>query len=411
MRVRAAPSVELQDDPLRERACARVHRLLRARHPRDHVGVGDDPSDAQARQERLREGADRHDLGATQGRERREVVAAIAQRGVGIVLDHDRAVARGEREQRLAAFEGKRLACGILEVRHDEEHARADAELADAARGFGNVEALAIDRYLEHACAVVAERRERVRECRRLRHHDIAGSEIDAAREIDGLERSGAHEHPACVRRDTAVPRGRCDDVAEVGLAFGDAVSERRRAFAAEHRGREIVRANKIERLARRRPDRERHRVARLPRDDPDGLVDERAVDLVLVAACAFGQRRDGAAAHRGQDLDGALAPQIALGQESGVLSVDEYIHEAPERAVPQDPRRELGISIRDLARELRKISDIEVDRRVATGCGAQRGGKAHGDGHASTSAYVARNSSASAAIAGRSELAASVPL
>src|SRR5207244_12666235 len=106
------------------------------------------------------ERADRHDRGATRGRERREVVAAIAQRGVGIVLDHDRAVARGEREQRLAALEGERLACGILEVRHDEEHARADAELADTTRGFGNVEALAVDRYLEHACAGVAERRE-----------------------------------------------------------------------------------------------------------------------------------------------------------------------------------------------------------------------------------------------------------
>src|SRR5207244_357113 len=169
--------------------------------------------------------------------------------------------------------------------------------------------------------------------------------------------------------------------------------------------------ATTLERLARRRPDRERHRVARLPRDDPDGLVDERAVDLVLVAACAFGQRRDRTAAHRGQDLDGPLASQIALGQESGVLAVDEYVHEAPERAVPQDPRRELGIPIRDLARELRKIIDVEVESRVAAGCGAQRCSEAHGDRHASTSAYAARNSSASAAIAGKSELAASVPL
>src|SRR5256886_16268414 len=112
------------------------------------------------------------------------------------------------------------------------------------------------------------------------------------------------------------------------------------------------------------------------------------------VAACTFGQRRDRAAAHRGQDLDGALAPQIALRQESGVLAVDEDVHEAPERAVPQDPRGELGIAIRDLARELRKIKYIEVEGRVAAGCGAQRGGKTHGDGHASTPAYAARNSS-----------------
>src|SRR5207237_1427675 len=114
---------------------------------------------------------------------------------------------------------------------------------------------------------------------------------------------------------------------------------------------------------------------------------------------------------HRGQDLDGPLATQIARGQESGVLAVDEDVHEAPERAIPQDPCGELGIAIRDLARELRKIDDIEVEGRVAAGCGAQRCSEAHGDGHASTSAYAARNSSASAAIAGRSELTARVPL
>src|SRR5437870_2007367 len=53
VRVDTTAAVKLQDDPLRERAGARVHRLLRARHTRDHVGVSDDPADPQAREKGL----------------------------------------------------------------------------------------------------------------------------------------------------------------------------------------------------------------------------------------------------------------------------------------------------------------------------------------------------------------------
>src|SRR5205814_7887073 len=62
VRVGTTPPVKLQNDPLRERAGARVHRLLGSRHARDDVRVGDDPTNAETRQEGLREGPDRHDL-------------------------------------------------------------------------------------------------------------------------------------------------------------------------------------------------------------------------------------------------------------------------------------------------------------------------------------------------------------
>ena len=46
-----------------------------------------------------------------------------------------------------------------------------------------------------------------------------------------------------------------------------------------------------------------------------------------------------------------------------------------------------------------------------AAGCGTEWSSEANGDAHASTAAYAVRNSSASAAIGGWSEAAASVPL
>ena len=131
----------------------------------------------------------------------------------------------------------------------------------------------------------------------------------------------------------------------------------------------------------------------------------------MLVTPSGFGQRRDRAAAHRGKDLDGALAPQIARLEETRILAVDEDVHEATELAIAQHPRGELGVTVRDLARQLREIGDVEVERRVTAGGGAQRCGEADGDGHASTSAYTARNSSASAATGDSSDAAASVPL
>src|SRR5438093_4094930 len=118
---------------MRGRAVARVLRSHGARHPRDDLGVRDDPADPKAWEEGLRERADRHHLGAAECGERRHIVTAIAERTVWIVLDDDRVVARGEREEHLAACERKRLAGRVLKVRDDEEHARPEPELPDTA--------------------------------------------------------------------------------------------------------------------------------------------------------------------------------------------------------------------------------------------------------------------------------------
>src|SRR5881628_1501431 len=151
VRVGTASPVELEDDALGERAGARVHGLLSASHPRDDQKVSYDPADPKARKERLRERADRHDLGTAERGKRRHVVTAIAQPTVGIVLDHHRVVARGEREEGLAALERKCLAGRVLKVRNDEEHARAQPELPDPTRGLRHIEALSVNGDLEHA--------------------------------------------------------------------------------------------------------------------------------------------------------------------------------------------------------------------------------------------------------------------
>ena len=128
---------------------------------------------------------------------------------------------------------------------------------------------------------MIAERRERVRERGRLRDDDVPGSQIDPAREIDGLQCAGADEDLLGIRIDATHARVGGDRGAELGLALRHRVAERAGALAADHGRREVIRSDELERLAGRGADRERNGVARLPRDDADRLVDERAEDLV----------------------------------------------------------------------------------------------------------------------------------
>jgi len=105
----AAAPLELENDPLAERAGRRVHRLLRGGHAPDHLAVGDDPAHAQAGQECLGKRADRNDLRRRLARrERCDLFAAVPEEAIRVVLDDDRAVARGEIEERVASL----IACG-----------------------------------------------------------------------------------------------------------------------------------------------------------------------------------------------------------------------------------------------------------------------------------------------------------
>jgi hypothetical protein len=361
VRVGAAAPVEFEDDALRERARRRIHRLLHLRHPPDDLGRGDDPADAQPGQEGLRERPDRDDA-AIERRERGQVRTAVAQEAVRIVLDNDRVVRRGEREEGLAAPQRERLAGGVAEVRNGEEDPRSDVRAPDQTRRLADIEPLAVDRDLEHPRAVVAERGERVREAGRFRDDDVAGPQEHPAGEVDRLQRSRRDEHVLRGGIDASRARLRGDDLAQLRLPLGDRVPQRARALAADHRRGEVIRADELERLAGRRADRERHGVACLPGDDPDRLVDERAVHLV-VGAC-LRQRSDRAAGHRRQDLDGLLPGEVAVGpEEAHVLAVDEHVEEARH-----------AVSLEHARLERREAGDERLEG-VADGCGVDRDG------------------------------------
>src|SRR5687767_1910795 len=98
----ATAPLELEDDPLTQRPGRRVHRLLRRGHAADDLAVGDHPAHAQTGKERLGERADRDDLRRRLARgEGDDLAAAVAQESVRIVFDDDRAIARGEIEERV----------------------------------------------------------------------------------------------------------------------------------------------------------------------------------------------------------------------------------------------------------------------------------------------------------------------
>jgi len=98
-----------------------------------------------------------------------------------------------------------------------------DAVAQDARRGL-HVEALLVDGDLEDARAVIAERRESVREGRRLRHDHVASPQEHAAEEVDALERARADEHLLRVGADAATASIVRDGLAQLGLALGDRV-------------------------------------------------------------------------------------------------------------------------------------------------------------------------------------------
>src|SRR5207247_10864376 len=108
-----------------------------------------------------------------------------------------------------------------------------------------------------------------------------ARATVGRARELDRPERAGADADLLGIRIDATHARVGGDRGAELGLALSHRVAERAGALAADHGRGEVVRSDQLECLASRRADRERNGVARLPRDDADRLVDERAEDLV----------------------------------------------------------------------------------------------------------------------------------
>jgi len=111
------------DDVLVERPRMQIGPLLRQRQSPDHLGGCDDPADAQAGGEGLREGAqlDHAASGTRDGEQTRQGVPLEAQRPIRVVLDERHAMRRRQRHEALAAFQREGHAGGILEVGHAVE--------------------------------------------------------------------------------------------------------------------------------------------------------------------------------------------------------------------------------------------------------------------------------------------------
>ena len=124
----AAGAAEVRQRRLQQRARREVDRALQRRRRLGHAPVGDEPADAHAREERLREGADvDHVAGAIERPQRRRGAAAHAQVVLEVVLEDRHAVPGGDLEQPPAVLERGRDAGRILEGGHrvDEAHAAA----------------------------------------------------------------------------------------------------------------------------------------------------------------------------------------------------------------------------------------------------------------------------------------------
>ncbi|OGN78287.1 MAG: hypothetical protein A2082_03820 [Chloroflexi bacterium GWC2_70_10] len=300
---RAAPRV-LEDHVLAQARRGRVHRLLRPSHAAHDLGIGDGPADAESRQEDLREAADGDDPRAPiESGKVRELITAVAKPHVWVVGHDDRPIRCGQGEELPAACEGGRHAARVLECRDDEEERRARAELAEHAGRGRDVDALVVDRGLHDARAVVPERRDRVRESGRLNDGDVAGPDEHAAGEVDGLQRAGRDDDLLGVDADAAAARLGRDELAQLGLAFRDAVAQRCGAGTLDGGTRDLRRSDPLHGFTRGRPDRERDGVARLTRDDRDRLVDVGAVDVARRR-----RARDGHGAERAHTQMGASA-------------------------------------------------------------------------------------------------------
>jgi len=173
LRVDAAAPVELEHMrfprvPVDESIVCFAAAMRRTMSGRDH------PTDAQSWQDVF----ENDPTDTTFARTASEWTGVRSWRGrrrqpVRIIVDDDRAAAPPRARRALASALGERLPGRVLEVR-DNENIAGGCPRAGDPRGGLHVEALLVDGHLEHASAVIAERRERVRERGRFRHDDIA---------------------------------------------------------------------------------------------------------------------------------------------------------------------------------------------------------------------------------------------
>ena len=114
-----------------KRRAAQIGALLHQADARKHVNGRADPTDAKARREDLRDGAQVDDAVVLR-LQRNHMPALVAQTAVGVVLDDQEVVLVRKLNQALAALARHGDAAGILEIGNGIEHLQAFVALADA---------------------------------------------------------------------------------------------------------------------------------------------------------------------------------------------------------------------------------------------------------------------------------------
>ena len=198
---------------------------------------------------------------------------------VGIVLDHDRIVALGEIEQRMAPRQRERAAAGILEGRDRVDQLRRLACARDEIGDRFDHETVRVDRAAQHAPVIAGRDRDAVRIGRAFGQHEIAWAHEQFHREVEPLRAAGGDDQFVLVERDTVCMQVFEQRRAQHRLALGRPVAERGIALLAISLGRKTREQFGRDRLGRRRAERERHHRMRLLREQRDRAVDRRTGD------------------------------------------------------------------------------------------------------------------------------------
>ena len=189
--VQAAVRHEVVDHMVQQRAVA--HLEAHPHHALDDGRLGVDPADAETGRDDLREGADRDQtLHSGQLGERGGAVLGVDELAVGVVIENQRTVVRGETEQLVSPLERHRRADRVVEVADRVDQLRALAlrfELGEDAGELVGVEAVLVHADGEDVRLAATKGAERPGERGRLGDDGVAGAEECRTNEVD---RAGA---------------------------------------------------------------------------------------------------------------------------------------------------------------------------------------------------------------------------
>jgi hypothetical protein len=169
-------------------------------------------------------GVDLHD--------RRQVLPAVAQLAVGIVLDDRRAVVGGELDQAPPPLEAERHAGRVLEVRQDVEELGATPQLPLQPI---DVEPVVVDRHGQVVRLVGAPGLQRSEVGGRLGQDAIAGVDEETADQVEPLLRARGDHHVRRLHPDPVARHLAHEQLAQRHVALGCGVLQRGLARELEH--------------------------------------------------------------------------------------------------------------------------------------------------------------------------------